>query len=984
MRIDRPPLTAITFEPDATGAQGWRAARTTRALKRLGLTSATAIGAHSLASMLAAQEGPTWIVRAGAVPIGTPRLPPASATGRSLLAFGATAGDARWAEILAATGGDLSRAPGEKVALHSVVIEKPALAAKALVSDIVHGSLEITADPRLRAVRIPAFDVAFTEAPHVVQLVTTLHRGGAERIVLDLVRELDAIGVDVTLAVLDHASRTTFDAPAGTVFLDEVTPERRERLLAASDMAIARGADLVHAHLLNGDDLRVLATSGVPLVTTIHNSQPGWPVRLEAVQAGDLALVIACSRDVERQWEASGISGVARTAWNGITKVDAKADPKAKADPNAIRMLAIANHRPQKRLERLPTLVAGLRSRGFDAQLDIVGEPVKSDPEMLAVDAAVKREAERLGVGDVIRMVGSRDDVASLYSACDVVVSTAAFEGLSLVHLEALAAGVPIVTSMVAGTEELVAKHPHAHAVSQTASPVRFADTILTALAGRRALDAAPTLAPDFTSRKMAERHAELFSRVLATSSRRSARQRRGGVVLVANNFSTGGAQSSARRLLTTLAASGTPVRAVVIQEQAAFPTPGRAALEAAGIDVFVAPRAGDVDPLVTARAVARFVDEAEPDALLFWNVISQHKVLIADLLLDTPIWDVSPGEMYFTSFEKYFEKPRVASPYLSMRDYGRRLAGVIVKYEAERIRAEESLGARVHVVPNGVVVPAEPGVRPNPSASGCEGERIVIGTLVRLCVDKKLEQLVDAVADAVARDMFTACELRIAGSVETGDEAYVERLKERARGLPITWVGEQDSAKFLAELDLFAMVSEPSGCPNASIEAMAAGLAVVATNVGGVREQIDQGVTGLLVPRGDAAALGEAIIELARNPERRLAMGRAGHARARDRFEVTRMAADYARICLDARRASRPVLELADDGLGAQLPNDADRLDENLPAHLGGAGGAVDEDNRNLDDAHALADRPVGHLDLERVAVRVDGVDVDGLERAP
>jgi glycosyltransferase involved in cell wall biosynthesis len=233
------------------------------------------------------------------------------------------------------------------------------------------------------------------------------------------------------------------------------------------------------------------------------------------------------------------------------------------------------------------------------------------------------------------------------------------------------------------------------------------------------------------------------------------------------------------------------------------------------------------------------------------------------------------------------------------MRDYGRRLAGAIVKYEAERARAEEALGVRVEVVPNGVDVPSSLPARPHPDASSSRGDRVVIGTLARLGVDKKLEQLVDAVAHAHRRGAFEGCELRIAGGVETGDEAYVEALRERSRGLPIAWVGEQDSATFLAELDLFAMVSEPSGCPNASIEAMAAGLAVVATDVGGARDQIVHGETGLLVPRGDSAALGEAIAELGRDPARRAEMARAAHARALEKYDVERMSDDYARIVL-------------------------------------------------------------------------------------
>ena len=903
-------LDVVVFEPEGARpeeapAPSWQASRTTRALLRLGLAPTVVRGEAELIATLAKKRRPAWLLQAGAVPLGAPRPPPGSATGRWLLALGAIQDDARWRARLAETGGSLPPTSEGLPPVRSVFLEKPAALADDLSSTAETRTRSGKSDPlstacsRLiavaRAVRVPTFDVAFTETPHVVQLVTTLHRGGAERLVLDLTRELDRLGIDATLAVLDRASRSTYDAPPGTLFLDEHGGGRSERLAALVDLAAGIGADLIHAHLVNGDDLRLIARGGIPLVMTVHNSQPGWPVKLERLAAGDVALAIACSRDVERQLLESGLPFPVRTIWNGIATTKLPDVPPVISD--AIRMLVIANHRPQKRLERLPTMVAELRSRGRDARVLIVGEPVKADPSMSAIEPAVRAEAKRLGVSEAVELAGSRADVAALYASHDVVVSTSAFEGLSLVHLEALAAGLPLVTTAVAGTDELARKHPHAHVVALDARPAVFGDAVVKAVEqAKSATDRG--LALDFTASKMAERHADLFARVLASSARPPSRSRRGGLVLVANNFSTGGAQSSARRLLLRLTASGVAVRAVVLQEQASFPTPGRALLAKAGIEVLVAPRAGDVDPLVTARAVAQAIDAWDPQALLFWNVISQHKVLIADLLLDTPIWDVSPGEMYFASFERYLAKPRIGSPYLTMADYGRRLAGAVVKYEGERERAETALGVRVDVVPNGVDVPGAVPVRPR-------GPKTIIGTLARLGVDKKLEQLIEAVEHAVARGSFEACELRVAGAAETGDEAYADSLRERARGLPITWVGEQDSAAFLADLDLFAMVSEPSGCPNASLEAMAAGLAVVATDVGGAREQIVHGETGLLVPRGDAAALGDALAELARDPARREALGGAAHARALALYDVRRMARDYARICLGEEAAA-------------------------------------------------------------------------------
>jgi glycosyltransferase involved in cell wall biosynthesis len=82
-----------------------------------------------------------------------------------------------------------------------------------------------------------------------------------------------------------------------------------------------------------------------------------------------------------------------------------------------------------------------------------------------------------------------------------------------------------------------------------------------------------------------------------------------------------------------------------------------------------------------------------------------------------------------------------------------------------------------------------------------------------------------------------------------------------------------------LEELDLFALPSFDEGVPLSILEAMAQGLAVVATAVGGIPEVVRPGVNGLLVPAGDSEALAEAIQELAGDPERRRRMGEASRA---------------------------------------------------------------------------------------------------------
>ncbi len=106
-------------------------------------------------------------------------------------------------------------------------------------------------------------------------------------------------------------------------------------------------------------------------------------------------------------------------------------------------------------------------------------------------------------------------------------------------------------------------------------------------------------------------------------------------------------------------------------------------------------------------------------------------------------------------------------------------------------------------------------------------------------------------------------------------------------------WVGDLPS--LYASLDVTVLTSLNEGTPVALIEAAAAGIAAVATDVGGVRDVVEDGVTGLLVPSEDADALAATIGRLLADPHARAAMGERGRARAVERFSADAMSDAYA-----------------------------------------------------------------------------------------
>ena len=127
---------------------------------------------------------------------------------------------------------------------------------------------------------------------------------------------------------------------------------------------------------------------------------------------------------------------------------------------------------------------------------------------------------------------------------------------------------------------------------------------------------------------------------------------------------------------------------------------------------------------------------------------------------------------------------------------------------------------------------------------------------------------------------------------VGKGNEAYEAMLRRRCGELGVAdrvrFVGElSDSRLILAAASVEVLCSQYEGCANVLLEAMAMGVPIVATRVGGNPEVVEDGVTGCIVPPEDPAALADAVVRLLACPERRAAMGAAGRRRAERDFSL-------------------------------------------------------------------------------------------------
>jgi glycosyltransferase involved in cell wall biosynthesis len=161
--------------------------------------------------------------------------------------------------------------------------------------------------------------------------------------------------------------------------------------------------------------------------------------------------------------------------------------------------------------------------------------------------------------------------------------------------------------------------------------------------------------------------------------------------------------------------------------------------------------------------------------------------------------------------------------------------------------------------------------------------DTVLVGILGRIDPLKGHEVLLDALARTTAN-----VRLWVVGDVAFDRyRDYRASLEARVPAGRAEFLGWRDDLpEILAALDIVVQPSTgPEAFGRAAAEAQAAGKPVVATRLGGLAEVVDDGVTGVLVPPGDAGALAEAIEALANDTERRATMGAAGRERAQRLF---------------------------------------------------------------------------------------------------
>lgn len=312
------------------------------------------------------------------------------------------------------------------------------------------------------------------------------------------------------------------------------------------------------------------------------------------------------------------------------------------------------------------------------------------------------------------------------------------------------------------------------------------------------------------------------------------------------------------------------------------FGRPGQAAaaeyqrLTDAGVDVLILNRRNRLD----VRSLQRLVGYIRSERV---DVIHAHKFgsnvwgALLGRSLDVP---VVIAHEHTWSFEG-----QPARKLLDRHVVARYSDAVIAVSEADRRRLIETIRmpvSRVVLIPNGITWPAHADPRPVRAELGIGPAAPVLAMTAILRPQKAIGVMLAAMQRLVPR--HPGIRLLIAGP---GDQRDLRTEAERLMvAHAVTFLGPRlDVPEILAAADVGVLSSDFEGLPLAVLEYMAAGLPVVATDVGGLPQLVEPDRTGILVPRRDPGALAEAVSRILADPERARAMGQAGRRRQESEF---------------------------------------------------------------------------------------------------
>ena len=707
----------------------------------------------------------------------------------------------------------------------------------------------------------------------VALVIVRLGRGGAERVLVSIANGLDPTRYDVhVITIRDRGELAGELAPYVTLHvLDrrrawDVAAFRRFRRVVAEN-----GIRVVHTHSHLAAYFVSMAR-GPRRGRWLHVVHEHYPlIRQSPLRWADRL----CLSRVDH-WFATSRALAEYASWVGIPPERCEVlangtDVSEAAERDRPRVFTIAQLgrvAPQKNQGMALAVAARLQREGVLFRWLIIGRADSAYAEQC------RREARELGLGEAVRFTGEHQDPRSTLRAASVGVLTSAAEALPLALLEYMAEGLPVVATDVGDVGAAVSASGGGRVVRCGDAPgfaAALRDYASDPEAAVRAGEANRRyVRGHHRSGAMVQRVAEVYAELVAGPRHSSELDSRPRILFLVSSLESG----IGAALLSTARHLGDRYRLTVCE----FRSEGSASKERArslGIQVIELGKRG-VNPSIVF------------DLLV---VASAHRPrLVQGFELETNFYACLVGRVVgarvvatFHGMVSAFRRSRRPALSLTLRAADR-IVSVSPAIGRRCVAHAGPAGRRLVVIPNGVDVPPAPASRRDGGAP-----------LTVICVANLYSPLKGHAVLLRAMALLGAgLRLRLVGDGDLRSE--LERLTDRLHLRDrVSFLGRRDDVgELLAESDVFVLPSFSEGCPMALLEAMMAGLPVVASGVGGVREVVRDRVTGLLVPPGDPSALARVLETLAAEPALRDELGTAARREAAASFRADVTAKRY------------------------------------------------------------------------------------------
>jgi glycosyltransferase involved in cell wall biosynthesis len=349
-------------------------------------------------------------------------------------------------------------------------------------------------------------------------------------------------------------------------------------------------------------------------------------------------------------------------------------------------------------------------------------------------------------------------------------------------------------------------------------------------------------------------------------------------LLFVAPDMTTGGAERHWATLIRELAGRGADVKLLTLAGRGPFFED----VAAHGIPAECLDLRRRMDPRRLRRALS-VAAEFEPDAVITRGVSGQ--------LVGEGVARRSRAVHVYNEHTPLTPTGRLVPPRPHQRALIRLVARAVDEVVAVTERQIAPLtalgypGSRIEVVPNGVFAREVEGVEPSPDL---DGDGFAALCVAGLRPEKRVDLFIQSVGAARRRNGD------VRGFV-AGEGREHERLERLAGENGVTLLGaRRDVLGLIAASGVVCLASEAEALPMSILEAMALARPVVATDVGGTRDQVIDGETGYLVPAGDSAAITRALLAFASDRQQAETMGAAGRVRQRTHFTGERMVDGY------------------------------------------------------------------------------------------